>query len=281
MEKDRKIKTIAVAAVIVAIVGLSIAFAALSQTLTINGTAKQEKSTWQVVWEKIAGENFVTSGTAEVQENYPTLSNNDTNLNLGTITLKKPGDKVTYRVNMANKGDIDAKVTGVTGVSLDNTYVSYSVKYLDNNTDITQANGRLLAAGDKKLVLIEVKFKESVTTEQFKAIPQEGITVDFNQVSISYTQDDGTGEADPEPEEKLYNVSFKDLADFSASSYNIGNVAYAIGFEDTSGIHHVFLLIPGSMAGGEGQQKVIKKIFYNIALIFIIRAETFIYMMNN
>ena len=57
---------------------------------------------------------------------------------------------------MANKGTIDAKVTGVTGVSLDNTYVSYSVKYLDNNIDITAANGRLLAANQRKMVFVIV-----------------------------------------------------------------------------------------------------------------------------
>ena len=194
MEKERKFKTIGIVAVLVAIIGLSIAFAALSQTLSINGTAKQESSNWQVVWEKISGEDFVTTGTAEVQDNYPTLTENDTNLNLGIITLKKPGDKVTYRVNMANKGTIDAKVTGVTGVSLDNTYVSYSVKYLDNNIDITAANGRLLAANQRKMVLIEVKFKESVTTEEFNAIPEEGITVNLNGVQIQYSQNDGESE---------------------------------------------------------------------------------------
>ena len=43
MEKDRKFKTIGIVSVLVAIVGLSIAFAALSQTLTINGTAEVEK----------------------------------------------------------------------------------------------------------------------------------------------------------------------------------------------------------------------------------------------
>ena len=243
MEKERKFKTIGIVAVLVAIIGLSIAFAALSRTLSINGTAKQESSTWQVVWEKISGEDFVTTGTAEVQDNYPTLTENDTNLNLGIITLKKPGDKVTYRVNMANKGTIDAKVTGVTGVSLDNTYVSYSVKYLDNNIDITAANGRLLAANQRKMVLIEVKFKESVTTEQFNQIPQAGITVDLNGVEIQYSQNDGSADAtDPENEvEKRYNISVKDLTNIDFSVYGLvtgEEVAY--GFEDSNEVLHAF-----------------------------------------
>ena len=38
MEKERKIKVLSIVALIVAVLGLTVAFAALSQTLTINGT---------------------------------------------------------------------------------------------------------------------------------------------------------------------------------------------------------------------------------------------------
>ena len=145
---------------------------------------------------------------------------------------------------MANKGTIDAKVTGVAGVSLDNTYVSYSVKYLDNNIDITAANGRLLAANQRKMVLIEVKFKESVTTEQFKAIPQAGITVDLNEIQIQYSQNDGSADAtDPEQKiEKRYNISVNDISNIDLDSHFFqGN--YAFGFVDQNGIQHVFTIV--------------------------------------
>ena len=48
MEKQRKIKIISVAALIVAVLGLTVAFAALSQTLTINGAANVNTATWDV-----------------------------------------------------------------------------------------------------------------------------------------------------------------------------------------------------------------------------------------
>ena len=44
MEKERKIKVLSIVALIVAVLGLTVAFAALSQTLTINGTSKVEKN---------------------------------------------------------------------------------------------------------------------------------------------------------------------------------------------------------------------------------------------
>ena len=37
MEKERKIKALILVALVVAVIGLTVAFAALSQTLTING----------------------------------------------------------------------------------------------------------------------------------------------------------------------------------------------------------------------------------------------------
>ena len=39
MEKERKIKILSIIALIIAVLGLTVAFAALSETLTINGTA--------------------------------------------------------------------------------------------------------------------------------------------------------------------------------------------------------------------------------------------------
>ena len=59
MEKERKFKTIGLVAVFVAVIGLSIAFAALSRILTINGTGKVSSSTWSVVWEEIDTETLV------------------------------------------------------------------------------------------------------------------------------------------------------------------------------------------------------------------------------
>ena len=53
MERDRRFKTIGLVAVLIAVIGLSVAFAALSQLLTINGTGKVSASNWSVVWEEI------------------------------------------------------------------------------------------------------------------------------------------------------------------------------------------------------------------------------------
>ena len=48
MEKERRVKALAIVVLVIAVLGLTIAFAALSQTLTINGSAKLDASKWGI-----------------------------------------------------------------------------------------------------------------------------------------------------------------------------------------------------------------------------------------
>ncbi len=105
MEKERKIKTLSLVAMIVAVLGLTVAFAALSQTLTINGTASVNAAEWDVHFENLSAPKL--TGAAEVI-NEPTLTSDSFDgLN---VKLTKPGDGVTYTFDMVNKGTVAAKI---------------------------------------------------------------------------------------------------------------------------------------------------------------------------
>ena len=113
MEKQRKIKIISVAALIVAVLGLTVAFAALSQTLTINGAANVNTATWDVHFANLTGPD--TTGTG--------VSNSDPILDATTIdninmSVTKPGDSVTYYFDIVNAGTIDAVLDTDLNVSL-------------------------------------------------------------------------------------------------------------------------------------------------------------------
>ena len=107
MEKERKIKTLSLVALIVAILGLTVAFAALSQTLTINGTANVNTATWDIHFENL---NSVYLNGAQINKepvlNQTVISNID-------VTLTKPDDVATFSVDMVNDGSIDAKISSV------------------------------------------------------------------------------------------------------------------------------------------------------------------------
>ena len=106
MERNRKIKTLSLVALIVAVLGLGVAFAALSSQLTINGSAKAQAGSWNIHFAKTLDMPTQTTGDASFTE--PTLS--DTSILGFKATVTKPGDSVTYYFDIVNSGTVDALV---------------------------------------------------------------------------------------------------------------------------------------------------------------------------
>ena len=116
MEKERRTKALVVVVLLIVVAGLTIAFAALSTTLNINGTAYLDAAKWGIRFENLSepvklGTAAVT-GTAEIEE---TKSAEITGIN---VSLSTPGDKVTYTVDLANEGTINAKIDKIEKTTL-------------------------------------------------------------------------------------------------------------------------------------------------------------------
>ena len=103
VEKERKIKTLSLVALIVAVLGLTIAFAALSQTLTINGTASVDAAKWDIHFENLS-EPVITGDAFEIMS--PTMEG--TSISNINVSLTKPGDSITYEFDVVNNGTVDA-----------------------------------------------------------------------------------------------------------------------------------------------------------------------------
>lgn len=105
MEKDRSVKIISLIALVVAVLCLTIAFAAMSTTLTINGTAEVNTAKWDIHFANLSEPEI--TGDASV-EGTPTIT--DTLISGYKATITKPGDKVVYSFDIVNDGTIDAKI---------------------------------------------------------------------------------------------------------------------------------------------------------------------------
>ena len=94
MEKERRTKALVIVVLLVVVAGLTVAFAALSATLKINGTAYLDASKWGIKFDNLSEPVSVgtakTTGTAKIEE---TKSAEITDIN---VVLSTPGDKVTY-----------------------------------------------------------------------------------------------------------------------------------------------------------------------------------------
>ena len=139
MEKERRTKALVVVVLLIVVAGLTIAFAALSTTLNINGTAYLDAAKWGIKFENLSEPvktgDASTSGTAKIEESK---SAEITGINVG---LSTPGDKVTYTVDLVNEGTINAKIDKIEKTVL----TSEQQKYL--TFKVTNKSGNEVSEG--------------------------------------------------------------------------------------------------------------------------------------
>lgn len=156
MEKDRSSKVVAIAALIVAVVGLGIGFAAFSSTLTINSSATvNPTNTFKVQFSKessaltkgtvsgvVAGEGAVAADA--------TISDADDYLIADGLaaTFTAPGQTVSYTFYARNTGEYIAYLRSIT---FDGTKAC-AVKTEGVAAD-AQATDSLVQAADRKSVV--------------------------------------------------------------------------------------------------------------------------------
>ena len=107
MEKTRKIKMISLCALLVAVLALTIAFAALSQTLTIKGSASMDTASWDIHFDKNV-ETEVYNNAKFITE--PSIADNELKADF-KVELTKPGDGVYLNFKIVNDSSIMAKLS--------------------------------------------------------------------------------------------------------------------------------------------------------------------------
>jgi len=176
MEKERRTKALVIVVLLIVVAGLTIAFAALSATLNINGTAYLDAAKWGIRFENLSSSTKIgsatTTGTAKIEE---TKSAEITGIN---VSLSTPGDKVTYTVDLVNKGTINAKIDKIEKTVLtqeQQRYVTFKVTD-QNGKEISQDD--ILSAGETRNLTITIEFIKDLTKED---LPKQTSTI-----SLSY-----------------------------------------------------------------------------------------------
>lgn len=201
MRRKQRNKKLIIVAILLLMV-ISIGYAAISTTLTINGTASIAKTSWNVHFENVV----VTEGSvgldkpeeSEETPAKPTLSENDTKI-IYNVTLEKPGDFYEFTVDVVNGGTINAKIAkdGVQNTELSETeakYAKYAVTYADD-TEI-KAEDKLAKSGtvgedgtkeDTKTVKVRVEYRDDIDVETLNALEGD-LTLNLT-CSLNYVQD--------------------------------------------------------------------------------------------
>ncbi len=165
-------KKIIIAALILAVVGISVGFSALSTTLNINGTATAKTNSWNVTFANVANEAGVTAKTK------PTISG--TSLTYA-VDLTQPGQSYEFTVDVKNNGTLPAKLAATPTVSGTSSYITHTVTYSDGTA--IKANDTL-AAGAKKTIKVKVQYKSDLTAS---TLPTSDSAVTY-ALALTYVQ---------------------------------------------------------------------------------------------
>ena len=165
MEKGKNVQLAVIAVLAVAVLAMSVGYAAFSTQLNLNGTANVKASSWNVAFD----------------EDATTVSY--------SVTLEKPGDYYEADVNVKNTGTFDANLTGITMSSLtteQQKYLKYTVTY--DGTEYTASTSNLAIALAKQTGTAPVKVRvEYVQPTDATDLPASDVEVSLT-ATLAYEQ---------------------------------------------------------------------------------------------
>ena len=167
MEKERRTKTLVVVVLLIVIAGLTVAFAALSTTLNINGTVYLDAAKWGIKFENLSEPVKVgtatTTGMAKIEETK------SAEINGINVSLSTPGDKVVYTVDLVNEGTINAKIDKIEKTKLTSGQQKYLTFKVTDKDGIEVSECDILSAGETRSLTITIEFIKDLTKEDLPA----------------------------------------------------------------------------------------------------------------
>ena len=190
MYRNERTRNIILIVLAVCLIGITVAYATLSQNLNIRGVANVDKTSWNIHFTNVLTpkvEGQATGGKA-------TLNSGSTVLTISEGTLSAPGDKITYIFDVINEGDLPAEVettlttmkscTAEDGsdVSIFCNKIGLDLVYADTKEKV-QKSDRLLSGETKTLNLIITYDKDKLLT----SLPTSPIALSNITSTINYT----------------------------------------------------------------------------------------------
>ena len=211
MEKERSVKLLIISILFMLIAGLTVAFAALSTTLNIKGTAYLDAAKWGIKFENLSEPvkvgNASVVGTSKIEE---TKSAEITGIN---VSLSIPGDKVTYTVDLVNKGTINAKIDNIEKTVLTSEQQKYLTFKVTDRDGREVSEGDILSAGETRNLTITIEFIKDLTKED---LPKQTSTISLSY-KLNFVQTDEKATTSGSSKQACTTFDKKD-------TYNVGDV---------------------------------------------------------
>ena len=190
MYRNERTRNIILIVLAVCLIGITVAYATLSQNLNISGVANVDKTSWNIHFTNVLTpkvEGQATGGKA-------VLNSGSTVITISEGTLSAPRDKIVYTFDVINEGDLPAEVettlTQMEGCKAENgsdvsmfcNKIGLDLVYAETNTKV-QKSDRLLSKETKTLNLIITYDKDKLLT----TLPTSPIILSNITSTINYT----------------------------------------------------------------------------------------------
>ena len=190
MYRNERTRNIILIVLAVCLIGITVAYATLSQNLNISGVANVDKTSWNIHFTNVLTpkvEGQATGGKA-------VLNDGKTVLTISEGTLSAPGDKIVYTFDVINEGDLpaevettltqkeDCKAENGSDVSIFCNKIGLDLVYADTKEKV-QKSDRLLSGETKTLNLIITYDKDKLLT----SLPTTPIVLSNITSTINYT----------------------------------------------------------------------------------------------
>ena len=293
MYRNERTRNIILIVLAVCLIGITVAYATLSQNLNISGVANVDKTSWDIHFTNVLTpkvEGQATGGKA-------VLNSGSTVLTISEGTLSAPGDKITYTFDVINEGDLPAEVeTTLTqmesckaengsDVSIFCNKIGLDLVYADTNIKV-QKSDRLLSKEKKTLNLIITYDKDKLLT----TLPTSPIVLSNITSTINYTMLTKEKSDTPiVPEKKVIckratTLHTEECSQTAATYYCSGAGYTTSGSKGTSSITYGNLGINGTLttgdafdcdANGDGVYDSTKERFYYVSDYYDTNTKTF------
>ena len=166
---DNRKKNILLGVLIVGVISMTVAFAALSTTLNITGTASIPTTKWDI---HFANGSDNTSGThANGKVNKGTITGLQfaaTSITNFTATLYQPNDEVVYNFNIVNEGTIAGQLDNFTKTITCNSascdMITYTITCEDASHNDANQSDYILASGDSVSCEMKIKYNDQTNS---------------------------------------------------------------------------------------------------------------------
>ena len=192
-QKNQKQMLTIIGAIVLLIVGISVAYAALSSTLNIStGNVTQNTLSWNVGFQTgtVEGTEGGTSSTGMSCGEATVTANSVT---IASSSLSKPDDSCTYQLAIKNTGGLDAQLTTITpvhptsttctdsGASMVCGNLTYKLSTDAAGTTLLPLNGTLAKTNGSQTVYLIVEYTGTEVNDTVIEQSAGGFTLVYTQ----------------------------------------------------------------------------------------------------